>query len=167
MDDFRDIYEKYFNNIWHICLAYMKNTSEAEDALQETFLRYIKYCKKKRNAFSSEDDGLRYKKIRAWLFITAGNVCKDQLKSWWRKREAIDDYDLAAESNPYETDEVLEVLMNMPDEYKIPVYMYYYLGYNSNEIAEELKMAKSTIRSRLSRARKLLKKEIEKGGYIL
>lgn len=51
MDDFRDVYEKYFNNIWHICLAYMKNTSEAEDALQETFLRYIKYCKKKRNAF--------------------------------------------------------------------------------------------------------------------
>lgn len=31
MDDFRDVYEKYFNNIWHICLAYMKNTSEAED----------------------------------------------------------------------------------------------------------------------------------------
>lgn len=51
MDDFRDVYEKYFNNIWHICLAYMKNTSEAEDALQETFLRYIKYCKKNEMLF--------------------------------------------------------------------------------------------------------------------
>lgn len=38
MDDFRDVYEKYFNNIWHICLAYMKNTSESGDALQETIL---------------------------------------------------------------------------------------------------------------------------------
>jgi len=166
VDDFGEVYEKFFNNIWHICLAYMKNPGEAEDAVQETFLRYIKYCRKKRNPFSSDNEELRYKKIRAWLIVTAGNVCKDQLKSWWRKREAIDDYEPAFKCDSYEPDGVLEAVMSIPDTYKIPIYMYYYLGYNSNEIARELKIPKSTIRSRLSRAKKLLKKEIEKGGYI-
>ena len=55
MEDTRAIYEREFNTVWHICLAYMRNNAEAEDALQETFLRYMKYIAKKKDAFEDED----------------------------------------------------------------------------------------------------------------
>lgn len=160
MDDFNRVYEREFNIIWHICISYMNNASEAEDALQETFLRYMKFCGRKKNAFHSEDEQVRKKKIRAWLIKTAGNVCKDQLKGWWRKRET---YDEELHSNAvvaYECDNMLEIIKKLPDRYKIPVYMYYYMGYNSTEIADVLNMSHSAVRSNLSRARKKLKYEL-------
>lgn len=162
MEDTRVIYEREFNTVWHICIAYMRNSAEAEDALQETFLRYMKYSSNKKDAFSDADPAVSAKKIRAWLIVTAGNVCKDQLKSWWRKRESIEDYDNVQYSEGYEHDMMLEMIMELPDKYKIPVYMYYYLGYDSSEIAKNLHVPKSTIRSRLNRARGRLKEEIEK-----
>ncbi len=162
MEDTRAIYEREFNTVWHICLAYMRNNAEAEDALQETFLRYMKYSGSKKDAFADADPVVSAKKIRAWLIVTAGNVCKDQLKSWWRKRESIEDYDHIQPSAEYEHDTMLEMIMKLPDKYKIPVYMYYYLGYDSSEIAKELHVPKSTVRSRLTRARSRLKEELEK-----
>ena len=160
MDNFREVYDREFSYVWHICFAYMKNSSEAEDALQETFLRYMKYCKKKNKAFASENEEIMIKKIRSWLIVTAGNVCKDQLKSWWRKREPIDDYEHIQVSDAYEPDYVLEAVMELPDKYKIPVYMYYYMGYNSAEIAKELHMSASSVRTILSRARQRLKDKL-------
>lgn len=162
MEDIRAIYEREFNTVWHICLSYMRNNAEAEDALQETFLRYMKYIGKKNDAFEDADPVASGKRIRAWLIVTAGNVCKDQLKSWWRKRESLEDYDHVQSSEEYEHDTMLELIMNLPDKYKIPVYMYYYLGYDSSEIAKELHVPKSTIRSRLNRARGRLRDELEK-----
>lgn len=162
MEDTRAVYEREFNTVWHICLAYMRNNAEAEDALQETFLRYMKYTGNKKDAFDDGDPVVTEKRIRAWLIVTAGNVCKDQLKSWWRKRESIEDYDHVQASDAYEHDVMLEMIMNLPDKYKIPVYMYYYLGYDSTEIAKELHVPKSTVRSRLTRARVRLKEELEK-----
>lgn len=162
MEDIRAIYEREFNTVWHICLSYMRNNAEAEDALQETFLRFMKYTGKKKDAFADDDPVASIKRIRAWLIVTAGNVCKDQLKSWWRKRETIEEYDHVQSSPEYEPDTMLEIIMNLPDKYKIPIYMYYYLGYDSSEIAKELHVPKSTIRSRLTRARVRLKEELEK-----
>ena len=162
MEDTRAIYEREFNTVWHICLAYMRNNAEAEDALQETFLRYMKYIGKKKDAFEDADPEASVKRIRSWLIVTAGNVCKDQLKNWWRKRESLEDYDHVQTSAGYEHDEMLEMIMNLPDKYKIPVYMYYYLGYDSSEIAKVLHVPKSTVRSRLIRARGRLKEELEK-----
>lgn len=161
LEDFREIYEREFNTVWHICLAYMKNTADAEDALSETFLRFMRYCNKKNGAFADVDSEVRERKIRAWLLVTAGNVCKDMLKHWWRKREPIEDYEHMHVTGPYEPDYILEAVMNLPDKYKIPVYMYYYLGYDSAEIGDVLHTPKSTIRTYLSKARKMLKEGIE------
>lgn len=166
MDNFRKVYEQHFDTVWHICLAYMKNKHDAEDALQETFLRYIKFCQRKPKAFAGDCDEICFKKTRTWLIVTAGNVCKDQLKSWWNKREQLNDFKETAANEDEDISDVLLAVMKLPDKYKIPIYMYYYMGYNSNEIAMELGVLKSTMRSNLSRARELLKQELKKGGAL-
>lgn len=92
---------------------------------------------------------------KAWLIVTASNLCKDALKKWWRKSENIDDYlDIAEE--PKQEDGVLEIILQLPNDYKDAVYMYYYEGYSTVEIAQHLKCPEATVRSRLSRARSKL-----------
>ena len=54
-------------------------------------------------------------------------------------------------------DETLDAVMALPEDYKLPVYLYYYEGYQAAEIAEMLGVAPATVRSRLSRARQKLK----------
>lgn len=149
--DYAAIYNRNFSMVWHICLAYMKNQNEAEDALQETFLRMVK-C---RQSFQTEEHE------KAWLIVTAQNVCKNMLKHWWRKRVTVDDEEKAGISKPYEIDTTLQAVMELPNKYKIPIYLYYYMEYDSVEIASILHKPKSTIRNYLSEARKLLRQTIE------
>ena len=93
-DEFSDIYEKNLNSIYVLCYSYMGNKSDAEDAAQETFIRLIKYG----NRFESDEH------IKAWLIVTAMNVCKTMLKHWTKQkrddsREVIDIPDTVSEKN--------------------------------------------------------------------
>lgn len=149
-EEFEVIYERHVNTIWHICLAFMKNTEDTHDAVQETFLKLYKY----NGVFTSDEH------VKAWLIVTASNLCKDMLKHWWRKRENIDDYVNTNIQTPFEIDSTLEEVMKLPEKYKIVVYLYYYDGYNSAEIAKMLHKPKSTIRNYLCKARSILKTKL-------
>lgn len=92
--------------------------------------------------------------------MTASNYCKNTLKHWWRKRKNIDDYAETLKGAKFEVDEMMELVLALPDKYKTSVYLYYYEGYNSVQIAKMLQKPEGTIRSYLSSARKLLKKEL-------
>ena len=149
-----EIYERHSKTVYRVCFAYMKNPMDTEDAVQETFIRLIT---KKPRLESEEHE-------KAWLIRTAANICKDELKHWWRKHENIDDHlDLQAEDMP-QTDDVFQAVMQLPDKYKTVIYLYYYEGYDSVEIAIILKKPKSTIRNHLHEARNLLKERL--GEYI-
>ena len=97
---------------------------------------------------------------KAWLIVTASNLCRDTLKKWWRRTENIDDPSLNLKSPPFEIDEVLDAIMKLPSEQKCVVYMYYYEGYSTLDIASYLHCPHATVRSRLSRARIALKKAL-------
>ena len=149
-----EIYERHSKTVYRVCFAYMKNPLDTEDAVQETFIRLIT----KNPRLESEEHE------KAWLIMTAANICKDELKHWWRKHENIDDHlDLQAEDMP-QTDDVFQAVMQLPNKYKTVIYLYYYEGYNSVEIAKILKKPKSTIRNHLHEARNLLKERL--GEYI-
>lgn len=140
------IYDRHVDTVYRVCYAFMKNPSEAEDMTQETFLRLISY----RRPFENE----RHEK--AWLIVTASNLCKDALKKWWRKNESIDDYPNLPLEIPDTGNAVLDAILSLPQDYKDAVYMYYYEGYTTVEIARHLNCPESTVRSRLARARKQL-----------
>lgn len=72
----------------------------------------------------------------------------------------MDGYDEVADEQEEMVDEMMELVMQLPEKYKTTVYLYYYEGYNSKEIAGILHKPDSTIRTYLQKARKLLKAEI-------
>lgn len=150
-DEFSDIYEKNLNSIYVLCYSYMGNKSDAEDAAQETFIRLIKYG----NRFESDEH------IKAWLIVTAMNVCKTMLKHWTKQkrddsREVIDIPDTVSEKNY----ELIQNILELPEKYKTVIYMYYYEGFSTSEISDFLKISESSVRSRLARGRNILKEDI-------
>ena len=144
------IYNRQVDTVYRICFSFMKNIHDTEDMVQETFLRLITSGV----SFVSESHE------KAWLIVTASNLCRDTLKKWWRRTEDIDDPSLNLKSPPFEIDEVLEAIMKLPSDQKCVVYMYYYEGYSTLDIASYLHCPHATVRSRLSRARKALKKAL-------
>lgn len=147
------IYHRHVDMVYRICFSYMKNQTDTEDLVQETFLKLMT-CKKQ---FESE----RHEK--AWLIITASNACKDALRHWSRKTKSMEESDLPAEPEEKAEDTgVLEAVLALPDKYKTPVYLYYYEEYSTAEIAQILHCPQSTVRNWLSRAQKLLKDKIER-----
>lgn len=149
-----EIYDRHADTVYRVCFAYMKNAPEAEDMTQETFLRLISHEKPFENQ--------RHEK--AWLIVTASNLCKDALKKWWRYSENIDDYTYLAQEPPETGNEVLDAILALPPDYKDAVYMYYYEGFSTVEIARHFNCPESTVRSRLSRARKQLQTML--GGVL-
>lgn len=144
------IYNRQVDTVYRVCFSYMKNVHDTEDMVQETFLRLIT------NGVSFVSESHE----KAWLIVTASNLCRDTLKKWWRRTEDIDDPSLNLKSPPFEIDEVLEAIMILPSDQKCVVYMYYYEGYSTLDIASYLHCPHATVRSRLSRARKALKKAL-------
>jgi len=142
-----EIYERHKMTVYRVCFSYMKNETDTEDAVQETFIRLIKSDK----AFENEEHE------KAWLIRVAANLCKNTLRHWWRKRENLEDYNNLPGQENIEVDDVFNAVMSMPDKYKTTVYLYYYEGYNSVEISSILKKPQSTIRSHLLEARKILR----------
>ncbi|MDE7300109.1 MAG: RNA polymerase sigma factor [Lachnospiraceae bacterium] len=148
--EIEEIYEQHRMTVYRVCFAYMKNPADTEDAVQKTFFRLIS----KNPKFESQEHE------KAWLIRTAANICKDELKHWWRKHENIDDHLELQTEDTIKTEDVFRTVMELPDKYKTVIYLYYYEGYDSAEIAGILKKPRSTIRNYLHEARNLLKERL-------
>lgn len=142
------IYLRNLDTVYRVCWLYMKNISDTEDAVSDTFVRLM------RSDMTFES----FEHERSWLIVTARNICRDMLKSPKYKNEPLDESMLTGENL---TDETLIAVKELPEKYRTAVYLYYYEGYSCGEIAEMLGCIKSTIISRLARGRKILKKMIE------
>ena len=145
-----ELYERHKDTVTRVCFAYMKNAADTEDALQDTFLKLIKTG----TVFENEEHE------KAWLIRTATNVCKDALRNWWRKRENLEDYEHIQSDIGFETNDVFNVVVGLPDKYKTVVYLYYYEGYDSVEISKILRKPQSTIRYFLMEAKKILHEKL-------
>lgn len=148
--ELQDIYQRHVKTIYRVCFAYMKNKADTEDAVQNTFMKLLGY----KGRFQDEEHE------KAWLIVTATNLCKDFLRHWWQKKEPLEAYENLCSQSPFEIDETLEAVLKLPDRYKTTIYLYYYEGYTSPEIARILHKPQSTIRNYLHEARKLLREKL-------
>jgi len=73
--DIEDIYNRHVDTVYRVCFMFMKNKQETEDAVQTTFLKLMN----SNIAFKDEAHE------KAWLIVTASNVCKKQLKALVQK----------------------------------------------------------------------------------
>ena len=148
--EFEDCYQSHFRMVWNLCYTYLHNSADAEDAVQETFLRLYRSQKRFRDREHE----------KAWLIITAGNVCKDELKRKGRAGVSLEK-DVQVEPSEMEQDETLMSLMKLPEQYRTVLYLFYYEGLSTKKIGKLLKKPDATIRSQLHRARQLLKARLE------
>ena len=144
---FEDAYERNVSMLHRVCFSYMKNAADTEDIVSDVFIKLLRHGAEFQN---NEHE-------KAWLLRTAINLCKDNLKHWWRKRENIADHDYLESENSFHEDETLKIVMELPERYKAAIYLYYYEGYSTAEIADILKKPRSTVLNHLHEARKLLK----------
>lgn len=146
----REIYERHADNIYRLCYSYLKNPEDARDALQNTFVKLMKTEKE----FESVDHE------KAWLIVTAGNTCKDMLKSFWKRKVTVNDEAFSNISVCDEDRELLEAVLSLPLKYRISLYLHYYEGYTSAEIGKLIKKGDGTVRGYLSKGREILKERL-------
>jgi len=157
-DYYEKIYEKYCSMVYRICFMYLKNEYEAYDATHETFLKMMK----KNTSFIDEEHE------KAWLIVTASNCSKDMLRSFWRRHRANLECvpEEGYEQKEFDNNEtILKAVLNLPNKYKDLVYLHYYEEYSIEEIAAMLHKNSSTMRSRLSKAKKILKEVLKEEQY--
>ena len=131
------------NRLYRAALAILGDPHEAEDAVQDAFVRYLE-----RRPENLENPG-------AWLMRVLVNGCKSRLRLAWRQVGPLPE--TLAAPGPEEREE-LEELFSLPPEDRAVLHLYYYEGWSTNEIAQMLGQRPGTVRSRLSRARERLRK---------
>lgn len=137
---------KYENTLFRAALAILGDVQEAEDAVQETYLRYLE----KRPEFR---DGEHEK---AWLLTVTANRCKTTLRA--RKRHpAVELLDIYPAPD-MDCRELMEAILSLPANQRSAVHLHYYEGYSTDEIAAILGQRPGTVRSHLSRAREALRR---------
>lgn len=135
--------------VYRLAMVYLGRHADAEDVTQEVFVRL--FCRAP--AFADGDHEKR------WLLRVTANLCRDQLRGFWRKRVVELEDTLSAA--PPEEQEALSAVMALPEQYKLPIHLHYYEGYSVAEIAEILKLGQSAVKMRLKRGREMLKLELE------
>ena len=141
--------EQYSDMILRLCTVYLKNSTDAEDILQNVFLKYA-LCDK---VF----EGAEHEK--AWLIRVASNQCKDVLKSFFRRHTvSLEEADLPW-TEPVKL-EILEAVRALPKAYREVIYLHFYEGYTAPEIARILRKNPNTIYTHLFRAKAMLKEAL-------
>ncbi len=150
---FQRVYQQHVDAVYRVCFGFMKNNADAEDAVQETFLKLLQ-CEKNQSFENASHE-------RAWLIVTASNICKNHLRSWTRqKRKEMENFDELPDHSSVKEDRVLEAVLQLPDKYKTVIYLFYYEEYSCSDIAAALDKKESTVRSLLKRGRTILQKTL-------
>ena len=141
--DWETLVTQQENRLYRAALAILGDPHEAEDAVQDAFLRYLE-----RAPGDLENPG-------AWLTRVLVNGCKSRLRLAWRRVGPLPE--TLPAPGPEEREE-LEELFSLPPEDRAVIHLHYYEGYSTGEIARMLGQRSGTVRSRLSRAREKLRK---------
>ena len=154
-EELADLYRRRVGMVYQICLMLMKNAPDAEDATQTVFQRALE----RKEPF--RDSGHE----KAWLIVTARNQCKNQLKHWWRTRRADETALDALTWERPKDGRLWELIRALPEKERMALYLRYYQGYSTQEVAVLLKSKPATVRSWLHRGREKLKTMMEANGY--
>ena len=143
-EQFAALYRRHIKLVYQICLLMLKNVPDAG-----------------RLSIAFRDP----EHEKAWLIVTARNECRDQLKHWWRRgRTEPEELDRLTWQPP-EDSGVWEQVAALPPRERLMLYLFYYQGYSTKEVAEFLGEKPSTLRAQMTRARHTLKLRLEAEGY--
>ena len=141
------VVQRHGQTVYRLAYARTGNREDAEDVTQETFLRLVRAAPK----FRDEDH------CRAWLLHVAMNCTRSLFRRPWRRRDLPLEEAANAAAPDGERGDVLEAVLNLPERYRAPVHLFYYEGLTVEQIAKILGLREGAVRTRLSRARGMLR----------
>lgn len=141
----------YADMILRICRTYSLDKDDAQDICQEIYIKLFN------GGYSFEGP----EKEKAFIARAAANACKDILKSGWFKKRAASDGVTERADEKTDNSELSQAVKELPTKYREAVYFYYYEGYDINETAKIVGRSADCVKKRLSRAREMLRKELE------
>lgn len=151
------LYEKYSGLMFGVCLRYFKTREEAQDAMQDGFVKV--FTKLNEFRFEGSFEGW----IRRIMVTTSLNLHKKDLKHYYHEDVAGGGFQLKDESMEYDSlqvEDMLKIIREMPNGYKLVFNLYEIEGYAHNEIGEMLNISANTSKSQLMKAKRYLRKRL-------
>lgn len=137
--------------VYRLAMAQLRHQADAEDVYQDVFLKLIRHQPEFQNPAHQ----------KAWFIRVTVNTCKDRLKKASRRDLPLEEAVVAAA--PTQDNGLQEALARLSERDRALLYLYYYEGYKTDQIADLLEVGGSTVRSRLKRARAKLKDFMTEG----
>lgn len=152
-----EVYQLFAGKLFPLCLKYSSNYQDAEDTLQDSFLIIFDKIKQYNNKGSFE----------GWLKRVTINTAlqkyrnKAPLEIVKEVSEPEETEELDLDNNSFSVDVLLNYIQKLPDRYRLVFNLYVLDDYSHKEIAKLLHISEGTSKSNLSRARKILKEQLE------
>lgn len=157
MDDQREqysaFYERNANLVYAVALSFLRHREDAEDCTADVFAQVFE----QKLTFESETHE------RAWLVTAVRNRCRNRVKHWFQSRRDEMPENGRSDEAAVQLRLTMNVISEMPEKYRLPLVLCAVQGYSTAEAANILGTNESTITTRISRARTLLRKKLEGG----
>ncbi|MBY6036779.1 sigma-70 family RNA polymerase sigma factor [Fictibacillus nanhaiensis] len=158
------IMDLYQDKVIRLAYTYVKDRKLAEDLAQEVFVK----CFVHKESFRSESS------VKTWVYAITVNLCKDYLRSGWKKYIHVIDRLGKSKQSPSLTPELTIVqksehealadeVLRLPLKYREVILLYYYKELSVLEISHVLNKKEPSIRTLLQRGREMLRRKMEKG----
>ncbi len=154
--EFLEVYEAYKRTVYAVAFNYVRNPEDANDLVQEVFIKLLN----SNTEFENEEHR------KAWLIRVSSNMSKNYLRDNKSNREVPLEEDIPY-FQEYEDNELLKIVFQLPEKYRIPIHLFYYEDLSIKEIAEALELPEATVKVRLKRGRDKLQKVLRQEDWEL
>ena len=144
-----DAVNAWSDTVFRIAYQYARNKSDAEDILQEVFLKLLEKPPRLIKGNAAEA-------LKAWLIRVTINKSRDFLRAEKRRKKVMGGFEPSAPQDGHS--EVFEALFRLPERDRNAVYLHYYEGYTAREIAGLLGGNERAVTKRICRAREKLRR---------
>lgn len=146
--DIREAVIKHSDMLYKICIVILCNEQDVQDAIQDTFCRYLE----KAPDFRDEEHE------KAWLIRVATNICRDMIRFRIRHpKVAIEELENSLAAPEHKR--TLQELLELPVKQKMVIYLHYVEGYQIREIADILGITEGAVKMRLQRGREQMQRQ--------
>jgi RNA polymerase sigma factor (sigma-70 family) len=163
-ETFRALVERHGRDVLRVCRWVLRDEHEAEDAFQATFLLLV------RKAPTIRDPELLGKWLRGTAYRIASRSRRHEARRAQRERKRAEmvSTDSVTDSFEHDIPQLLRSeLDRLPDHYRAPIVLCYLEGFSHEETARHLRWPAGTVKTRLVRARSLLRERLERRGVAL
>lgn len=141
--------------VFRVAYTYLRDAADADDVAQDVFVKLLR----RDEPFDGEEH------LKNWLIRVTINECKSLFRRPWRRVEDISSYVESLQVPNAESRSLLVEVMRLPEKYRVPIVLFYYLELPTQQIADYLRVPAATIRTRLARGRSRLRKLLEGEDY--